>query len=187
MKNLLKGMGTSLSPKKPHGVWQLHFKDPFFSNHEDPLFPLGPICQAVLRPDMRTDSESIEYFAFGHPVVDTAIKDVLSPAWDGCAGGLRIVGEGSLRAGSGWLFVWEAEIPDIKERREMVPIFVEDGGAADLNLGRALVEHAACFSDDQTLVLTNLHGQFEPCARCSEESIRRMVARRRGIGQARSG
>ncbi len=188
MKNLLKGMGASLSPKKPHGVWQLHFKDPFLSNHEDRLFPLGPMCQAVLRPDMHTDSESVEYFAFGHPVVDTAIKEVLSPAWDGCAGGLRVVSEGDLRAGSGWLFVWEAEIPDIKKRREMVPIFVEDGGAADLSLGHALVEHAACFSDDQDIDpdkiptdnLSHAHGvaknQFAEWSRETEASAKHELA-----------
>lgn len=147
MKNLLKGMGASLT-QKPHGLWQLYFNDPFWSDNDD-LFPLGPKCQAVLRPDMRPDSDGIQYFAFGHPVVEVAIKSVLAPEWSGNAGGWRLAADNDLRAGSGWLFVWEAEIPDIKKRREMVPVFVEDGDVADISLGLALVERAARFSSEQ--------------------------------------
>ena len=146
MKNLLVGMGAYIK-RKPRGQWELHFHDPFRSDHEN-LFPTGPKCLAVLRPDMQPDSESIQYFAFGHPVVEAAIKEVLISEWKGNAGSRRLKAGGELQAASGWLFVWEAEIPDIREHKKMIPVFVRDGNSASLDLGRALIERAASFSEE---------------------------------------
>jgi len=145
MENLLRGMGVRLTPKS-HGQWQLDFR-------RSDLDEVGQNCRAVLRPglDIGSDVVNIENIGFGHPVVESSIEKVLARSWPGNAGGWRLVADSDLRAALGWLFVWEARIPDIKKRKEMVPIFVEDGKGADLDRGRVLVKAAAQFSGGKSI------------------------------------
>ncbi len=148
MTNLLAAVRTHI--KREAGEWQLHFHDPFRAEHAE-LFADGPKRRAVFRSDEHRDAEYVEYLAFGHPIIDAAAERVLEPAFAGAAGGRRLPSGPDAPPGDGWLFVWLVTVPDLRERRIEVPVFVADDGDISEEAGHALVQRSLSFEDEQSI------------------------------------
>ena len=63
-------------------------------------------ARAVFRADERKDTELVEYFAFGHPIIEAITERVLSPRYPGVTGTRRITAGDDLEPVRGWLFIY---------------------------------------------------------------------------------
>ena len=144
-------IGQLLSDVRTHisetdGIYQLTFRRDFADAHRD-SFREGTQKQAVFRPDRQSDAEGIEFMAFGHPVVDAVVDQVLAESYEGSTGTRRILAGDDLSPISGWLFTYQftMHVPGGRKIEHLVPIFVTDEGRVDMDLGQRIVERAYRF------------------------------------------
>lgn len=144
MVHLMKGIGVRLKKEATKmGQWSLSLGNSVLQKRRNLFTDLNRT--AVFRPDVPSDAEEVQYFALGHPVVDAALSEVMSDKWKGNAGIISHAQESIPH--SGWLFVWNVDIPDMREHKELLPVFVGDGDVVDLDTGWKLVELATQFSN----------------------------------------
>ena len=143
MKRLLKTHNTYLSRDDDLKEYKVVFHDPFVGKHPD-LFrhPENKSGRVVFRNDERPDSDYVQYLAFGHPVIEAAVGDVVLPYWPGALGARKITGGPDLPPTSGWLLLYEIEVADIKPQSILVPAFVDDLGSLDVVMGKKFVIRA---------------------------------------------
>ena len=127
---------------------QLAFHEPLLSELPDE-FVAGNKKLAVFRPDQLRDSEHVEFFALGHPIVDHVVERVLQSDYEGCTGTRRLPAGDDLPPGAGWLFVYEVEVSGLRPYRRLLPVFVDDEGRADVERGWALVRRSTRFRRDE--------------------------------------
>jgi hypothetical protein len=131
--------------KKTGDEWQLTFNDPFTSDFRE-FFVDGRKRRAVFRADERRDTEFVDYFAFGHPIVDALVDRVLSASYPGVNGTISVEESKDLPAGVGWLFVYVLSLPGVRPISRLVPVYVADADqTTSLTVGEALVRRAAQF------------------------------------------
>ncbi len=141
MTALLRDVRTHI--RRSGDEWELTFHDPFRKDHEYEFFVDGPKRWAAFRPDSFRDSQHVEYMAFGHEIIDAIVEDVLSEHYEGVTGSWRLLADDELSPVKGWLLVHVLDIPGVRPRQELVPVFVADDGQVSIPAGRALVERAA--------------------------------------------
>ncbi|SOD73495.1 hypothetical protein SAMN05892883_2788 [Jatrophihabitans sp. GAS493] len=147
---LLADVNTYMHREKD-GTYEIMFHEPFLSDY--PKHTKDQRRRTVaLRPDVKPDSEHIEFLALGHPVVDDLIAHVTGPGYAGSSAAFEIDATGELAMATGWLVVQELGVPGIKDRREVVAYFVHDSGTVDTELGQRLMRRAASFPNDHALV-----------------------------------
>lgn len=168
MRRLLAAMRTHI--RDEGGEYLLTFNDPFQSDHSA-LFPDGRKRRAVFRPDHQSDSELVEFMAFGHPIIDAAADEVTHPGFAGASGGRRLAAGNGLKAGNGWLLLWRITVPDIRERTELVPMFVGDDGMCDEERGRQLVQRSLSFGDEESIPSESLPFDSLSAARAAAEAM----------------
>ncbi len=125
-----------------HGEWQLTFHDPFTSDYPE-FFVDGRKRRAVFRAAERKDTELVEYFAFGHPIVEAIVERVLDPRYPGVNGTRRIAAGDGLEPVQGWLFVYVLTVPGMRPLSQLVPVFVADDQTVSLEIGEALIRRAS--------------------------------------------
>ena len=128
--------------------YQLTFHDDFVADHRA-LFPAANKLEAVFRPDQRTDSQDVELMAFGNPIVDAIVEQVLGENYDGVTGTRRILASDDLAPVSGWLFTFLFKVPGVRSIEHLVPAFVTDSGKIDTDMGQRIVERACLFDADE--------------------------------------
>jgi SNF2 family DNA or RNA helicase len=125
-----------------NGEYQLTFHDPFAGDYPE-FFVDGRKRRAVFRADQRKDTELVEYFAFGHPIVEAIVERVLNPSYPGANGTRRIEADNDLAPGSGWLFVYVLTVPGLRPLTSLLPVFVFGCGCeVSLEVGEALIRRA---------------------------------------------
>jgi ATP-dependent helicase HepA len=133
------------------GTFEITFHEPFLSDHPELTGDRPRRRVVAFRPDMRPDSEHVEYLALGHPVIDELVAEVTAPGYPGSAAAFEIEAQPGLDPAMGWLFVHEVGVPGLKEVRQLFPTFVHDDGRADPVLGQALIARAVLFPNDRSL------------------------------------
>ena len=128
--------------------YQLTFHDDFVADHRA-LFPAANKLNAVFRPDQRADSQDVELMAFGNPIVDAIVEQVLGENYDGVTGTRRILASDDLATVSGWLFTFLFKVPGVRSIEHLVPAFVTDSGIIDTDMGQRIVERACLFDADE--------------------------------------
>ena len=150
---LLADVNTHLS-KNSDGTYEITFHEPFVSDY--PQHSKERRRRTVaMRPDVRPDSEHVEYLAMGNPVVDDLIARATSSSYEGGAAAIEIEDVVGVEAGEGWLVVHELGVPGLKEARELMPLFVRDGAELDVAAGSALLDRAATFPNDRAMTPTD--------------------------------
>ena len=132
--------------KKRGDEYELTFNDPFRGDNLQRFFAVSHKRWAVFHPDALRDVEHVEFFAFGHPIVESIVSDVLDDSYEGATGSWRLEASHDLPAVTGWLFVHQINTPGIRPRSDLVPLFVSDGGTVSTRIGSALVRRGALFS-----------------------------------------
>ena len=142
MGQLLSDVRTHI--KKSGNEYLLTFHDDFVAANRA-LFPAGKKFDTVFRPDQRTDSQNVELMAFGHPIVDAIVGNVLSGRYEGITGTRCIPVGDDLAPISGWLFTYLFTVPGVRQTEDLVPIFVSDSGTIDTAIGQRIIERACLF------------------------------------------
>ena len=112
-------------------------------------FAGGPKRKAVFRPDRRPDSDDVEFTAFGHPIVDAIVTQVLDEGYEGVTGTRRIPAGDDLAPQSGWLFTYQFTIPGPQSTERLVPVFMHDNGEVDVETGHHIVQRAYRFDRNE--------------------------------------
>jgi SNF2 family DNA or RNA helicase len=149
VSRLLADVNTYLS-RQPDGTFEITFHEPFMSDFPHHSKEGGRKRTVAMRPDVKPDSEHVEYLALGHPVVDDLIARATSPSYAGSAAAFEIEAA-DLSPRTGWLVVYELGVPALKEVRELASFFVDDEGSVDAELGYRLLTRAASFPNDHGL------------------------------------
>ena len=131
--------------KKRGEEHELTFNDPFRGDNLHEFFAVSPKRWAVFHPDALRDVEHVEFFAFGHPIIEAIVEQVLEDSYEGVTGSWRLTAGDDLTVGAGWLFVHQINTPGIRPRSDLVPVFVSDDGAVSAGVGAALVQRGTLF------------------------------------------
>ena len=126
--------------------YELTFHDPFRGDHLHEFFAVSPRRWAVFHPDALRDVEHVEFFAFGHPIIEAIVSYVMEDGYEGVTGSWRLTAGGDLPSDAGWLFVHQLNTPGIRPRSDLVPVFVSDDGTVSTRVGAALVQRGTLFS-----------------------------------------
>ena len=143
-------MTALLADKRTHikacgDEYELTFHDPFCGDHLQEFFVTSHKRWAVFHPDALRDVEHVEFFAFGHPIIEAIVEDVLDDGYEGVTGSWRLSAGDDLPETTGWLFAYLLNTPGIRPRSDLMPVFVDDYGSVSTDIGAALVERGALF------------------------------------------
>ncbi len=136
--------------KRRGNEYELTFHGELLEAGKEFLAGRDSALRAVFRPDIRPDTQGVEFMAFGHPIVDAATERVLAADYEGVTGTRRIPAGDDLAPCSGWLFTYQFTIPGGRSTEQLDPIFVSDNGVVDLDIGRRLVARAYQFDRLET-------------------------------------
>ena len=137
VKTLLSDVNTYFHRLKD-GTFDITFHEPFVSDHPEHCKNQLRRRTVALRSDVQPDSEHVEYFALGHPVVDDLIAEVTATSYPGSAAAFEVEATQILPPAQGWLIVHEIGVPGLKEIRELAPVFVHDDGRVDADIGQGV-------------------------------------------------
>ena len=94
---------------------------------------------ATLDPATALDHEDVEFFAFGHEVVDALVEHVRRREYPGRASHRR-VRTNDVSPRSGWLFVYALEFEGVARSKEAFPVFLDLEGKPDEELAAWLLD-----------------------------------------------
>ena len=135
---LLGSVRTYIGPKSDSGERQIQFHPPFTEEHRD-LLDGDERRRVCFDPRISVDSAQVEYFGFGHPIVDQLVARATRQVVDGTAA-VRVISPASVpNVRPGWQFNWLLTTGGSRPSESVVSIFVDDDGVCDLDLGAALL------------------------------------------------
>ena len=166
---LLRSVSTYIGPVEGDGERRIFFHPPFTLEH--PNLIAGQEARRVcFDPRINTDSEFVEYFGFGHPIIDALVRRVTEESHDGAAA-VRFVDRGAaLIDRPGWQFNWKVKIGGLAGRQFIVPVFVPDGGAAEAEAGARLLQLSRHFLPEGGAA-TTATDQLDNAAAAAEELV----------------
>lgn len=155
--------------KQSGDIYELSFHGEMLDTHRE-LFPGGNERKAVFRPDRRPDAEDVEFMTFGHPIVDAMAERVLGEDYEGATGTRRIPAGDDLAQCSGWIFTYQFTTPGVRSTEHLEPVFVNDNGKVDLDMGHSLVKRAYRFYNDESEIeYSEIPDNLEGIAKIAEE------------------
>lgn len=145
IKQLLFSVKTNV--RRTGDIHDLTFSGEFYDTHRR-IFIDGKKRRAVFRRARHLDEENVEFLAFGHPIVEAIVEDVLGPSHEGVTGTRRIPAHSGLAPITGWLFSFVFTVSGIRPTEHIEPVFVSDELSVDRAIGR-LLRDSACMFDDR--------------------------------------
>lgn len=130
------------------GVYEIVFHEPLLSDFPELVKAGGDRRVACFEPNVAREREDVEFFTFGHPIVDALVERVMGGGYDGMAA-VRHVRNSGLPAADGYQFDFVLEIGGVNPRKEVLSVFVHQDGRVDEDLARRLVEIGASFDDER--------------------------------------
>lgn len=134
----LKELGVGVESYPIDQVFELRLRGRFADEFPG-IVRDGDRRVATLDPATALDHEEVEFFAFGHDVVDALVEYVRRREYPGRASHRRIR-TNDVSARSGWLFVYALEFEGVARSKEALPIFVGLDGAPDDELAAWLLD-----------------------------------------------
>ena len=148
MTALLRSVNTWVEVDRDTAERRIHFHPPFTEEHKE-LIEGEERRRVCFDPRTFVDSEHVEYFGFGHPIIDAVVKRAIEERHDG-ATAIRQLPEGTIDGlRPGWQFNWLVKVGGLKPREFMHSIFVDDKGQADLTVGTELLEKSRRFEHEE--------------------------------------
>ena len=160
---LLRSVNTWVDPDQDKVDRRIQFHPPFTEEHKE-LIEGQEKRRVCFDPRNFVDSEHVEYFGFGHPIIDALVKRTTEERHDG-ATAIRQLPEGTIDGlRPGWQFNWLVKVGGLKPREFLQSIFVDDQGQIDVAIGAALLEHSRRFEreeSDRVLDITTLDVAYD--------------------------
>jgi len=146
LTKLLASAGTYIGPPQPSGEREVMFHQPFTMEAPDVIGGIDR-RRVCFDPRLFIDSEYVEYFGFGHPIVDRLVRRVTEDRQDGAAA-VRAIQDDSLS--SGWLFVWLVNVGGLRASEFVFPVFVDDAGVVRGDLSDSLLARSRAFPHENS-------------------------------------
>jgi len=141
---LLASANTFIGPRSTKGERRITFHAPFAIERAD-LIGGQDTRRVCFDPRLNTDSELVEYLGFGHPIVDALVKRVTEDHYEGAAAVRRVTDPALL---PGWQFNWRIKVGGVRTREFLVPVFVDDHGIVDEEMGTTLLRMSRSFGSE---------------------------------------
>lgn len=149
MAALLRSVNTWVEPQNGSAEQRIHFHPPFTEEHRE-LVGGQEQRRVCFDPRAFVDSEHVEYFGFGHPIIDAIVKRTIEERHDG-ATAIRQLPSGAIEdLRPGWQFVWIVKAGGLKPREFVHASFVDDSGESDPTIGTNLLEYSRRFEDEES-------------------------------------
>ena len=131
----------------PMGQRRVDFGPPFTEEHRELLDGLEQrlVC---FDPRVSVDSETVEYFGFGHPVVDALVRRATHDELSGSATIRQISSEDTPGGDHGWQFNWRLRLNAAEPREWVFPVFVDDDGTPHPKTARLLLTKSRTFPSE---------------------------------------
>ena len=173
MTALLRSVNTWVEVDQGKAERRIQFHPPFTEEHKE-LIVGDEKRRVCFDPRQFVDSELVEYFGFGHPIVDALVKRTTEERHDGAAA-IRQIPEGTIGGlRPGWQFNWLVKIGGLKPREFVHAVFVDDEGESDHVLGADLLEHSRKFEDEESDRLPDL-GTLDAAHNHAHEEVRTLI------------
>lgn len=179
----LRQLGVSYQPDPDlPGAYLLKFSGQFLQQF--PQFASeGMVRRVTFDPSVALDYETVEFLAFGHPVVDALAERVRSRAY-GATSAYRVLSSSEHPPETGWFFTFVLEFEGVTRSKELLPVFITADGASDPETATWLLEESSAIRhEDRTA------GAPPPApvsdgvlGRAEEEAISRLMERRAELG-----
>lgn len=153
MFQLLKSARTWIDSPRPNGERRIVFHAPFTLEHPE-VIQGQEVRRVCFDPRVEVDSDEVEYFGFGHPIVDALVKRVLEEKKLGLTAVRRL--PGSTAAVSGWQFNWLISIAGLSKKEFVYPVFIDDEMHSHSGIAQELVESSRRFQPETSSVLPDL-------------------------------
>ena len=147
----LKAVNTWIEEDRERpGVWKIQFHPPFTEEARDLIdgyqFERRSVC---FDPGQAPDSENVEYFGFGHPIVEALVRRIVQEQPEGAAAVRWITPALLSGVRPGWQFNWRLTIGGPRRREYVHAVFVDDQGEVVPELGERLLRHSREFRDER--------------------------------------
>jgi superfamily II DNA or RNA helicase len=146
---LLRSVNTYIGELGPDGERSIHFHPPFTLQHPE-LVQNEEARRILFDPERPTDSELVEYFGFGHPIVDRLVHDAIHERHGSAAAVRRIEPDAVDVHTPGWQFNWRISVGGLKPTSFIYPIFVDDHAVTDLEAGERLHRRSRVFPPEES-------------------------------------
>ena len=132
----------------PLGQRRIEFHPPFTEDEKD-LLDANLQRLVCFDPGLPVESSDVEYFGFGHPIVNTLIRRATEKIDNGKATIRHLPAERIPDLRPGWQFNWRFRLHDATERREwLLPFFIDDQLQPDEKLAADLLKVSQAFIDE---------------------------------------
>ncbi|MGH2396838.1 MAG: helicase-related protein, partial [bacterium] len=152
---LLTSSGAHVSPPNADGERRVVFHLPFTLEHPE-LFGGQEARRVCFDPRTNVDSEYVEYFGFGHPIVDALVRRATQERQDGSAAVRRVLGSEVGLDGPGWQFNWIVKIGGLRPKEYLYGIFVDDEGQVDEEVGERLIRQSRKFGNEASSAIPGI-------------------------------
>ena len=173
MTALLRSVNTWVEASSDTAERRIQFHPPFTEERKD-LIEGEEKRRVCFDPRTFVDSVHVEYFGFGHPIIDAVVKRVTEEHHDGATAIRQIQQEAIQGLRPGWQFNWLVKVGGLKPREFVHAVFVDDDGQSDEMMGANLLEHSRKFEyeeSDWQLDLATLDTAHDS----AQEEIRRLL------------
>jgi len=151
---LLASVKSYVGPPSRSGERRVTFHGPFAIEHPE-LIQGQESRRVCLDPRQNVDSELVEYLGFGHPIIDSLVARVTRERHEGAAA-VRLVKDHV--AGPGWQFNWLLTVGGIRRKEFVFPVFVDDNGIVDEQIGADLLRVSRSFGSEASAGMPSLAG-----------------------------
>jgi hypothetical protein len=173
MKGLLRSVNTWVEVDRDTAERQIHFHPPFTEEHKE-LIEGEEKRRVSFDPRTFVDSQYVEYFGFGHPIIDAIVRRVIQERHEGAAA-IRQLRQGSVdEVRPGWQFNWLVKVGGLNPREFIHCSFVDDYGRTDPVIGAGLLEYSRRFEQEESggsVDFATLDASYE----IAQEEVRKLV------------
>lgn len=144
----LSELGAKIGQHLPiEGAYELRLHGDFQDEFPQ-LVKEGLVRRGTFEPSMAREHEDLEFFAFGHPIVDALVQRARSNDYRGRAS-YRLIRTNDRQAARGWLFTFVLEFEGVLSSKEVFPVFISDDGEPDSELADWLVDRASVLKREE--------------------------------------
>lgn len=152
LTELLAWAAAHVSPPNADGERRVVFHTPFTLEHPE-LFGGQEVRRVCFDPRTNVDSEYVEYFGFGHPIVDALVKRATQEKQDGAATVRRVARSEVGLDRPGWQFNWIVQVGGLRPKEYLYGVFVDDDDRADDEAGERLIRHSRGFRNETSAAI----------------------------------
>ena len=149
MVKLMRSVNTWVEPGRDKVEHRIQFHPPFTEEHKE-LIDGQENRRVCFDPRTFVDSQYVEYFGFGHPIVDALVRRTIEERHEGATAIRQLPEDTIVGLRPGWQFIWLINVGGLKPREFVHSTFVDDQGRTDRDVGAAILETSRKFESEES-------------------------------------